>query len=164
MSDSHRISALNDRPVLGERPLVIYWMQASQRVRENPAFSFACSEADRLGKPLLVFFGVCASFPRAGRRQYRFMLEGLRVVRDSLRQNGIRFMLSLEGPVQVCAHRASGACVTTFLRKEPNGGGARSCGPSCLQNDPGRSNVVVPVEPPSKRSIRLRRCGGNRTD
>jgi deoxyribodipyrimidine photo-lyase len=129
-------------------------MQASQRVRENPAFSFACSEADRLGKPLLVFFGVCASFPRAGRRQYRFMLEGLRVVRDSLRQNGIRFMLSLEGPVQGLAligHLAALVVTDLSYGKTERRWRAEAADLLACQMIQVESNVVVPVATASSK-------------
>jgi len=45
MTGPHRSIALNDKDFLGERPLVIYWMQASQRTVENPALTYAISES-----------------------------------------------------------------------------------------------------------------------
>lgn len=148
MTGPHRSIALNDKDFLGERPLVIYWMQASQRTVENPALTYAISESANSSKPLLVFFGVTSAFPQASRRQYRFMFEGLRIVRDRLRERGIRFMLGLEGPVAglaeleplaalVVTDAAYGKTERMWRRTVAD---RLSC--SCVQVE---SNVVIPV-------------------
>lgn len=99
MINPQRIQLLNNNPVLGEHEFVLYWMQASQRVTENPALYFAIEQANQLKKPLVVFFGLTADFPEATRRHYQFMLEGLQEVQKELAQRGIRFVLGINGPV-----------------------------------------------------------------
>jgi len=99
MIKAQRIQALNKKPVLGEHEYVLYWMQASQRVAENPALNYAIWQANQLKKPLVVFFGLTTDFPDATRRHYQFMLEGLQEVQKELAQRGIRFVLGTKGPV-----------------------------------------------------------------
>ena len=106
-----RLSLLNDKPQLVEKDYVLYWMQASQRVSENPALSFAVYTANRLHKPLVVCFGITGDFPQASGRHYQFMLEGLQDVAKALSDRGIRFFISGEGPVQCATQRAKDAAV-----------------------------------------------------
>lgn len=114
MIDSHRIASLNGRDILRDRNLVIYWMQASQRVSDNPALSYAIRESNALGKPLVVVFALVPDFPGANRRHYRFMLEGLREVRDDLYQQGIQFSLAIgTAPDFLAAHVNETALLVT---------------------------------------------------
>jgi deoxyribodipyrimidine photo-lyase len=74
--EPQRVRELNDAP---EQPgeYVLYWMQNSQRADFNPALEVAIAEANRLGLPVLVGFGLTEDYPEANARHYAFMLEGL---------------------------------------------------------------------------------------
>jgi deoxyribodipyrimidine photo-lyase len=140
--------------VIGERTYILYWMQSAQRVQENPALSYAIEIANSLHKPLIVCFGLTGDFLNATKRHYRFLLEGLSDVETRLKEMGIRFVLSPEGPIEGPLRLAGDAAmmVTDFAygklerlwRKEV---AARvSC--SLVQIE---TNVVVPVETASSK-------------
>jgi len=78
-----RVKRLNTSDVKNGR-YVLYWMQSSQRTRCNMALEYAASWADKLNKPLVVFFGLVRAFPEANLRHYTFMLEGLSDVEEQL--------------------------------------------------------------------------------
>ena len=82
-----RVRVLNDGPVREGREgrYVLYWMQQSQRARFNHALEYAARQANELGLPLLVGFGLMDDYPEANERHYAFMLEGLRDVSADLR-------------------------------------------------------------------------------
>src|SRR6476659_4422760 len=87
-----RVSALNDIDV-ANGDYVLYWMQASQRTRHNPALEHAASRANELSLPLVVCFGLMDDYPEANARHYAFMLDGLRDVAVALKKRGIGFIV-----------------------------------------------------------------------
>jgi deoxyribodipyrimidine photo-lyase len=97
MIQPERIQQRNDRPVQKGR-YVLYWMQASQRTVFNHALEYAIRQANELGKPLVVLFGITDRFPEANERHYAFMLQGLREVREGLYQRGIQFVVLHQSP------------------------------------------------------------------
>jgi len=97
MIESQRITLLSSMPVNKAGSFVVYWMQAAQRVRQNEALAFAIEQANALGKPLVVFFGLERSFAGAQERHYRFMLEGLAEVQQQLRLLGIPLWVHGDG-------------------------------------------------------------------
>jgi deoxyribodipyrimidine photo-lyase len=72
---------------------VLYWMQQSQRAEFNPALEKGIEEANRRRLPLIVLFVLIESYAGAGRRHYRFMLQGLEETRHRLAERGIGFLL-----------------------------------------------------------------------
>jgi len=87
-----RLKALNMNDVKN-RKYVLYWMQASHRSEYNHALEYAILKANKLSKPLVVFFGITDSFPEANERHYYFMLEGLREVYFFLMEKGIKMVV-----------------------------------------------------------------------
>ena len=77
MSQEERINALNNKSVK-KRRYVLYWMQSLQRTECNHALEYAILKANKLHKPLLVFFGIAENYPEANERHFYVMLEGLR--------------------------------------------------------------------------------------
>ena len=100
MTPRARARALNERPPAAGA-YVLYWMQQSQRAACNPALEYAVGEANRLGLPLMVGFGLTAGYPEANRRHYAFMLEGLREVGQTLAARGIGFVVRRGRPDEV---------------------------------------------------------------
>jgi deoxyribodipyrimidine photo-lyase len=76
-------------------------MQEGQRARDNPALLFACGQAQRLGLPVVVAFGLMHRYPQAGLRHFRFMLEGLAETRDELAARGIPLVVRWGEPPEV---------------------------------------------------------------
>lgn len=148
MVQQERIQLLNGNPIMRERPFVLYWMQASQRTRDNPALSYAIEQANALGKPLIVNFGLTGDFPDASKRHYRFLLEGLKDVLHQLREMGIRFIVSPHGPVDgtlellPLAAMVVTDCAYTRLERAWRRNVASRCDCRLVQVE---SNVVVPV-------------------
>ncbi len=79
---------------------VLYWMQASQRVKYNHALDYAILEAKKRNKPVVVCFGLTPDFPSANLRHYVFMLQGLQEVARELEKKGIYFAFRLQLPSQ----------------------------------------------------------------
>lgn len=113
--ERERIKELNSKGVNIKGSYVLYWMQASQRVEYNHALCYAAEEAQKYGKPLVVFFGI-APFPEANERHYRFMLEGLKECSEKLEQMGIQFVTSLISPEEGAEIAAKNAVLAVIDR------------------------------------------------
>ena len=152
MIHRERIQTLNDQE-LQNRAYVLYWMQASQRADYNHALEYAILRANELKKPMIVFFGL-TSFPEAGERQYRFMLEGLAGVHARLRERGIQFFIQHTDPSAGVIRLAQESCLVVvdrgYLRieKEWRQRVAEQIDCPLIQVE---SNVVVPVETASPK-------------
>ena len=73
-------------------------MQASHRTEYNHALEHAILQANKLNKPLLVFFGLMNDYPEANERHYYFMLEGLKKVQSSLEKRDIKMIIWSKSP------------------------------------------------------------------
>ncbi|MZP30982.1 deoxyribodipyrimidine photolyase [Heliobacterium undosum] len=153
MIHRERIRHLTSAPPRPGR-YVLYWMQASQRAEWNHALEYAIREANKLGLPLLVFFGVTGGVPGAKARHYRFMLEGLCDVRETLRRRGIAMIVRRIPPVDgVIALAQKAALVVTdrgylrYQRQWREAVAARIDGPFVQVE----SDVIVPVETASPK-------------
>ena len=154
MIERQRLCELNDAP---EQPgdYVLYWMQNSQRAAFNPALEVAIGEANRLGLPVLVAFGLTSDYPEANARHYAFMLQGLAETESALRQRGLRFVIRLGNPDDVALDLAQQAalivCDRGYLRPQLRWRArvAAEAGRRVLQVE---GDVVVPVELASTKS------------
>ncbi|WP_018263446.1 deoxyribodipyrimidine photo-lyase [Methylobacterium sp. WSM2598] len=98
--EAARIRALNQAPPRQGR-YVLYLMQQAMRSRDNPALEHAIDEANRLGLPVVVGFGLLdggRTFPEANARHYAFLLQGLAAARAGLERRGIAFVLRRSTP------------------------------------------------------------------
>jgi deoxyribodipyrimidine photo-lyase len=71
---SLRASPLNDLRIQPEGEFVLYWMQSTQRLEENWALRYATLEADRLGKPLIIYQGLNPHYEHANDRTHAMIL------------------------------------------------------------------------------------------
>ncbi|NIV44537.1 deoxyribodipyrimidine photo-lyase [Candidatus Bathyarchaeota archaeon] len=97
MIPEERVKALNTKSIRRGK-YVLYWMQASQRTACNHALEYAVTAANKMNRPVVVYFGVTDDFPEANERHYYFMLEGLREVQSSLEEKGIRMTVRRTSP------------------------------------------------------------------
>ena len=97
MIQPERIKILNNKQVR-DGQYVLYWMQAAQRAEYNHALEYAIRTADKLRKPVIVFFGITESWPEANQRHYHFMLEGLQEVQMTLEAKGIQMVIQHQSP------------------------------------------------------------------
>lgn len=72
-----RIFRRNDAEVRTDGRYVLYWMQINRRFHHNFALEFAVEEANRLGKPLLIFEGFSCDYPWASDRTHTFVMQGM---------------------------------------------------------------------------------------
>ena len=114
LSYEERVKKLNSIEIK-ERKYVLYWMQSSQRTRFNLALDFSIFMGNRLNKPILVFFGI-TNFPDANERNYKFMLEGLNDVKESLDKLGIKIVFRLKSPEMEVAKLSKNACLIVVDR------------------------------------------------
>jgi len=129
-------------------------MQSSQRAEENWALSYAIETANKLGLPIIVYFGLTAEFPEANCRHYWFMLEGLKEISATLQNLGIRFVIKHGFPPQGLidlSKKASEVIVDRgYLRvtKEWYNYAAERVQAPLIQVE---DNVVVPIEETSQK-------------
>jgi deoxyribodipyrimidine photo-lyase len=110
-----RLRALNARPVR-DGDYVLYWMQQSQRAAFNPALEHAVAEANALGLPVVVGFGLTDSYPDANLRHFTFMLEGLAETRRALLRRRIGFVIRRGAPDDVALALAGRAALVVADR------------------------------------------------
>lgn len=78
---------------------IIYWMQETQRIEYNFSLEKAIEVANESKLPLYVIFNYIKNYPEASERHFKFMLQGLKDVRDTLERYGVQFVL-LEGDLE----------------------------------------------------------------
>lgn len=148
MIDESRIRELTDKPT-GDGRYVLYWMQASQRTRFNHALEYAIEQANALGMPVAVCFGLMDDYPEANARHYAFMLEGLRDVAIGLKRRGIDFVVKKGSPPKVALFYAKQAalvvCDRGYTRHQKRWRDEVADGAKCAVVQV-ESDVVVPVE------------------
>lgn len=121
MTEAVRVDPGRLRSLRGGEPgagPVIYWLRREQRVRDNWALLHAQDLALARGVALAVVFCLVPEFLGAGRRQYRFLLAGLRGVGRDLAALGIPFFLQQGEPAReipaLVAACGAGCLVTDF--------------------------------------------------
>ena len=148
-----RIKFLNKNEIF-PRDFILYWQQASQRVKYNHALEYAIRKANELKKPLVVYFGLTDDFPEANERHYYFMLEGLKEVKDQLRNIGIKMVILHCSPEEGAIKLSDEACMVVtdrgYLKIQTNWRVVVAANISCplVQVE---SDVVVPVEEASEK-------------
>lgn len=114
--DNQRLTMLSDK-LVGKGP-IIYWMSRDQRVHDNWSLFYTVKTANDLGVSVAVIFSLVPEFLEATRRQYCFMLEGLKEVETELKKLGIPFYLLLGDPevevVNFAKEHGAGMVVTDF--------------------------------------------------
>ena len=143
-----RIKSLNDTDIR-KGDYVLYWMQQSQRAAYNHALEYAVQQANKLGRMLLVVFGLMDDYPEANLRHYTFMLEGLKETQAALVSRGIKMVLRRGHPPEVALkfgrRAAMIVCDRGYLRHQRAWRAQVAKQATCpvVQVE---SDVVVPVE------------------
>jgi len=90
--EKNRIEKINEAE-LKDGEFVAYWMQSSQRLEYNQALGYAVEMSNQLNQPLLIFFLLNANFPEAEYGHFKFMIEGLKEIKNNLSKADINFYL-----------------------------------------------------------------------
>jgi deoxyribodipyrimidine photo-lyase len=72
---------------------VVYWMQRSLRIQDNPALDVAIQAANLLHMPVVIYFQVIPNYPNANLRHYHFLQQGLRDVANDAAEREIAFIV-----------------------------------------------------------------------
>ena len=72
---------------------VVYWMQRAMRIQGNSALDVAIEAGNRLGLPIVIYFGVIPNYPHANLRHYHFLAQGLRDVAEDAAERGVGFVV-----------------------------------------------------------------------
>jgi deoxyribodipyrimidine photo-lyase len=111
-----RIHTLKHKPI--QKGPILYWMSRDQRSQDNAALLYAQELALKQKAPLIVLFCLVPEFLGATIRQYGFMLKGLRVLEQSLKELNITFHLSTGHPAstipEFCQANKAAALITDF--------------------------------------------------
>jgi len=110
-----RIRVLNPGPPV-PGSCILYWMQASVRVRENLALLYAIQAANRLHLPVVAYFGITERFPEANLRHYRFLTEGILAAARHLADLGIPLDLRMESPTRGVIRKSRDAALLVMDR------------------------------------------------
>ena len=92
---SLRATQLNTTRTQPDGEYVLYWMQSTQRLEDNWALRLATVEADRIGKPLLIYYAMREDDRYASARSLTFALEGVRQVAARAARAGLTFRVRL---------------------------------------------------------------------
>lgn len=115
MIQTERVKKLNDRSIL-EGDYILYWMQASVRSEYNHALEYAIELANKVKKPLFVFFGLTESFPEANLRHFYFLLEGLAAAEAGLKKRNIKLICRFCEPPEAVSELSEKACAVVCDR------------------------------------------------
>jgi len=90
---------------------VVYWMQRSVRVVDNPALEVAIEAANVLGLPVVIYFGVIPNYPHANLRHYHFLQQGLRDAAEGAAERGVGFVVrrTQDSPLEAFLEEAQAA-------------------------------------------------------
>jgi deoxyribodipyrimidine photo-lyase len=90
-----RTTPANHQPVAVDAEFVLYWMQSTHRFEENWALRHATREADRLGKPLLVYQGLNPTYEHANDRIHAFIVGNARELAARAGALGLTYRFNL---------------------------------------------------------------------
>lgn len=129
-------------------------MQTAQRISYNHALEYAKEEANRLNKPLLVYFGLMDDYPEANARHYYFMLEGLVKTKIDLEKKGIQLLVSHVSPEVGAKALSEKACLLvterSYLRHEKKWKKDLAENIACQMVEV-ETNVMVPIDEVSQK-------------
>jgi deoxyribodipyrimidine photo-lyase len=110
MISERRVKNLNSFEIKN-RKYVLYWMQSSQRTEYNLALAYAILKANKLNKPIIAFFGITFTYPKANLRHYQFMIEGLKEVNNSLEEIGVKTIVLKKSPEKGIVDLSKDSCL-----------------------------------------------------
>lgn len=153
--ESHpRVQKLVDGSPSQDARYVLYWMQHSQRARDNPALEHAAGWANACNLPLLVLFVVDPDYPEANARHFTFLLDGMVETMQAITERGAHFALRRGQPPRIAAQMARDAAVVVvdrgYLRHLKDWRAELAEAASCLVEIV-EGDAIVPVEAASSK-------------
>ena len=129
-------------------------MQSSQRTEFNHALEYAIDQSNKIHQPLVVVFCLLDNYPEANVSHYRFMLEGLLEVKESLEKRGVPFVIFRDVPTRIVSNLSEEASLVVvdrdYLRLQKQCRLKLAGSLECPLNQV-ESNVIVPIETVSQK-------------
>jgi deoxyribodipyrimidine photo-lyase len=72
---------------------IVYWMQRSERGRDNSALDVAVELGNQFDLPVVAYFAAISNFPHANERHYRFLNQGLPDIEHDCHERGVGFVM-----------------------------------------------------------------------
>ena len=94
-----RATHRNELRTQPEGEYVLYWIQSTQRLDENWALRLATLEADRLGKPLVIYQGLNPHYEHANDRIHAMIVGNAVVLDQRARELGYTYLFNLRHTV-----------------------------------------------------------------
>ncbi len=116
-ADNERVQIYRPGLCAEDSKCVLYWMQRSQRGRDNSALNSAIALGNALKLPVVVLF-VITAYPEANLRHYTFMLEGIEVAAGYLKQRGTPLLLRHGEPAEEVVKLAQELRVAAVISDE----------------------------------------------
>ena len=92
ISADPRVTMRKPGPPNWEGRCIVYWMQRSQRVLDNPALDVAIKIGNELKRPVVAFFAPVPFYPNANLRHYRFLADGVADIAEGLAHRKVGFV------------------------------------------------------------------------
>ncbi len=107
-----RLRVLSEKPFRPQSDTkILYWVQASPRIRFNHALETACLLSNNLGLPLEAGFVLINNYPGGNLRHYQFLLEGLKEFAQDLASRRVDFKLICDDAVRGVKQLANSAAI-----------------------------------------------------
>lgn len=90
-----RAYTLNEKRTQPDGDFILYWMQSTQRLEENWGLRLATREADRLGRPLVIYHGLSSTYAYASDRFHFFILESAREIARRAADAGLVYRFAI---------------------------------------------------------------------
>ncbi|XDD49021.1 deoxyribodipyrimidine photolyase [Leptospira sp. WS92.C1] len=97
-----RVRDLNQKPVLENRPYILYWMSTARRLYWNHSLDYAIHLSQKYKKELLIYEPVKVDYPWSSPRFHKFILEGMANHAKDAQKLGLvyrAFVETLDNPI-----------------------------------------------------------------
>ncbi|AYV54709.1 deoxyribodipyrimidine photolyase [Leptospira kmetyi] len=93
-----RVKDLNQKPILEEKPYLLYWMSMARRLAWNHSLDYAIHLSKKYKKELLIYEPVKMDYPWSSPRFHKFILEGMASNAKEAKKLGLIYRAFVETP------------------------------------------------------------------
>ena len=94
MVEKERVKTLNNHKSNTAGNFVLYFVQASPRIKYNQALIYAINRANYFNVPLVCYFELSTNFPYINKRNFTFLLQGINDFKRNAEKLGIKLIVN----------------------------------------------------------------------
>lgn len=94
MIENERVKTLNNHKSNTAGSCVLYFVQASPRIKYNQALIYAINRANHFNVPLVCYFELSTNFPNINTRNFTFLLQGINDFKQNAKKLGIKLIVN----------------------------------------------------------------------